>query len=77
MTIETLLDILSDARVNITDYDNDTIYIAKPDPDSSWYQPNPWDEVYNTLVENGIAFATTVDNHEDIFEIDDRFIVIY
>lgn len=60
MTIETLLDILSSTRVNITDYDKDTVYIAKPDQDSSWYNPDPWDEVYNTLEENGINFATSV-----------------
>lgn len=77
MIMETLLNVLSDARVNITACDKDTIYIAKPDPDGDWYQPNPWDEVYNILVENGINFATDVYNHEDIFQIDDLDIVIY
>lgn len=77
MIIETLLNVLSDVRVNITACDKDTIYIAKPDPDSGWYQPNPWDEVYNILVENGINFDTDVYNHEDIFQIDDLCIVIY
>lgn len=77
MIMETLLNVLSDIRVNITACDKDTIYISKPDPDSSWYNPDPWDEVYNILVENGINFATDVYNHEDIFQIDDLCIVIY
>ena len=53
MTIETLLNALNNTRVNITTCDKDTIYIVKPDPDSEWYHPDPWNEVYNTLVENG------------------------
>ena len=77
MNIETLLDVLDSTQVNITTHDKDAIYIAKPDPDSEWYQPNPWNEVYNTLVENGIPFATRVYNHEDIFEVDGLVIVIY
>lgn len=77
MNIETLLDILDSTNVNITTHDNDTIYIAKPDSNSEWYQPDPWNEVYNTLVENGVPFATSVYNHEDIFEVDGLVIVIY
>lgn len=77
MTIETLLDILNDARVNITGYVNDTVYITKPDPDSDWYQPNTWDEVYNALEENGVDFSTNVCNHEEIFQTANLYIVIY
>ena len=77
MNIETLLNILDSAHVNITTYDEDTIYIAKPGSNSEWYQPNPWNEVYNTLVENRVPFATSVYNHEDIFEVDSLVIVIY
>lgn len=77
MNIETLLDVLDSTNVNITTHDNDAIYIAKPDPNSEWYQPDPWNEVYNTLVENGVTFATSVYNHEDIFEVDGLAIVIY
>lgn len=76
MNIETLLDILG-TNVNITAYDNNTVYIAKPDPNSEWDQPNPWDKVYNTLVENEVTFATSVYNHEDIFEVDGLAIVLY
>ena len=77
MNIETLLDILG-TNVNITTHDNDTIYITKPDPNSEWYQPDPWNEVYNILVENEVTFTTSVYNHEDIFKIhDELFIVIY
>lgn len=77
MNIETLLDILDSTNVNITTHDNNAIYIAKPDPNSEWYQPDPWNEVYNTLVENGVPFTTSVYNHEDIFEVDGLVIVIY
>lgn len=77
MNIETLLDILDNTRVNITTHDNDTIYITKPDPNSEWYQPDPWNEIYNTLVENEVTFTTSVYNHEDVFEVEDLVIVIY
>lgn len=78
MNIETLLDVLDSTNVNITTHDNDAIYIAKPDPNSEWYKPDPWNAVYNTLVENEVTFTTSVYNHEDIFKIDDElFIVIY
>lgn len=77
MNIETLLDILDSTNVNITTHDNDAIYIAKPDPNSEWYQPNPWNEVYNTLVKNEVTFATSVYNHEDIFEVEGLVIIIY
>ena len=79
MTIETLLNALNNTRVNITTCDKDTIYIVKPDPDSEWYHPDPWNEVYNTLVENGIKFTTSVHNYEDVFNIDNSnlYVVIY
>lgn len=61
--------------VTITTYDRKTVYIAKPKEDG-WYHANPFDVVFNTLVENGIDFEVKYFDYEDVFKIDGGLTVV-
>lgn len=73
-----LRDLIRDSdRLNVTDYDNEAIYIEKPQEDG-WYHPNPFNVVFDILIENGFEFDVRYFSYKDVFEIDGGlFIVIY
>ena len=72
--MEELIELIRD-DVAITAYDSKTVYIAKPKEDG-WYHSNPFNVVFNALIENGIEFDIKYFNHEDVFEIDGGLTVV-